>query len=261
MNYKKLRKYCFQQYNRINPELLEVIDSVDSPFNFANPATINVYAFLANYSVELTKQYFKKSIGDINMLDWGCGRGHNTYLLRELGGNPVSCDLNVDAVDSAFGQETPIIDRYNIDVIPLNHPYKLPFESNSFDVVLSYGVLEHVSHDFESLKEINRILKDGGLLLCYFLPYFLSWTQPVSRLTRLYTHDRLYSKSQVYKLLKESQFDLIDIWHRQILPKNVINYPNYTLFERLDQFLTDYTPLHYFVTNIEFVAAKRHGAL
>lgn len=240
---------------------MEVIESADTHFNLANPACINVYSFFANYTVELTKHYFEKPIGDVKILDWGCGRGLNTFLLNELGAKPVSCDLNVDTIDSTFGQVTPIIDHFNIDVIPLNHPYELPFESNSFDVVLSYGVLEHVSHDFESLKEINRILKDGGLLLCYFLPYFLSWTQPVSRLTGLFTHDRLYSKSQVYKLLNDSKFDLLDMWHRQILPKNTIKYPNFRMFEKIDQFLTNYTPLKYLVTNIEFVAAKRHGAL
>jgi len=50
--------------------------------------------------------------------------------------------------------------------------------------------------------------------------------------------------------------ELLDTWYRQLLPKNSVRYPNFRLFERLDQFTTEHTPLRYFATNIEFVSAK-----
>lgn len=40
----------------------------------------------------------------------------------------------------------------------------LPFEDNSFDVVLSYAVLEHVKQPFVAASEIIRVLKPGGIL-------------------------------------------------------------------------------------------------
>lgn len=44
----------------------------------------------------------------------------------------------------------------------------LPFEDNSFDVVLSWGSLEHIVGGYrETLLEIKRVLKDGGLFFVH----------------------------------------------------------------------------------------------
>jgi SAM-dependent methyltransferase len=42
----------------------------------------------------------------------------------------------------------------------------LPFLDNSFDAVLSLSVLEHVKNPFACAKEIVRVLKPGGRLMC-----------------------------------------------------------------------------------------------
>jgi len=50
----------------------------------------------------------------------------------------------------------------------------LPFKDNSFDVVLSLSVLEHVKDPFKCAGEIARVLKPGGLLICcvpFLQPY------------------------------------------------------------------------------------------
>jgi hypothetical protein len=60
----------------------------------------------------------------------------------------------------------------------------------------------------------------------------------------------------VFKFCALNGFEVIDIWHRQLFPKNSINYPIYQAFEKVDQFLTENTPLKYLATNIEFVAVK-----
>ena len=189
-------------------------------------------------------------------MDWGCGKGHVAYLLNKLGARSICCDIQSDSSDSRFGQETPILDKNSIFVEPLSHEYELPFEKESMDVVLSFGVLEHVPNDFESLKEINRILKPTGLFFCFNLPYVFSWTQNLSHIMSNPYHNRLYSKSHVCELLKKTGFDLLDLWHRQLLPKNSIRYPRYQFFESLDQFITEYTPFRYIASNIEFVASK-----
>ena len=203
------------------------------------------------------EEYFKKPFGDIKILDWGSGKGHVTFLMKQLHANVDSCDVIDDSDDSSFGQKTPIIASQNIQVTPLEHEYVLPYPDQSYDVVLSFGVLEHVPNDMESLKEINRVLKPKGLLFCFFLPYHMSWTQRLSHLRGNYYHDRLYKKSQTTKMLNDTNFALADMWHRQLLPKNSVNYPNYKFFERLDLFLCSHTFLKYFATNIEFVAVKK----
>ncbi len=38
----------------------------------------------------------------------------------------------------------------------------LPFEDNSFDVILCNHVLEHIPNDTQAMSELNRVLKPGG---------------------------------------------------------------------------------------------------
>jgi len=40
--------------------------------------------------------------------------------------------------------------------------HKIPFEENSFDVVMASHVLEHVENDIQALREIYRVLKPSG---------------------------------------------------------------------------------------------------
>jgi SAM-dependent methyltransferase len=42
----------------------------------------------------------------------------------------------------------------------------LPFKDNSFDAVFSLAVLEHVKDPFACAREIKRVLKPGGDLMC-----------------------------------------------------------------------------------------------
>jgi SAM-dependent methyltransferase len=44
-------------------------------------------------------------------------------------------------------------------------PEKLPFDTNSFDIVVSIDVLEHLKQDHPFLKEVHRILKSNGEFL------------------------------------------------------------------------------------------------
>jgi len=41
----------------------------------------------------------------------------------------------------------------------------LPFESESFDIVIMLAVLEHLSNSFFTMKETQRILKSKGRLV------------------------------------------------------------------------------------------------
>jgi SAM-dependent methyltransferase len=251
-----LRRRSFVTRVSLDDRLVELAEKTPSHFFLANPASQNSYLYLLNYLKALSEAQFQKKSCCLRILDWGCGKGHCTYLLRNLGFKVESCDVERTSDDSAFGQETPIIAAENIEVIPLRDTVKLPFESGSFDIVLSMGVLEHVENDLESLREINRILKPEGLFFCFFLPFVGSWTQYVMRSRGDNYHDRLYTKSKVKSLLKESGFELQDIWHRQLFPKNSVHYPMYHVFESLDQALVRFTPLKYLATNIEFVASR-----
>jgi SAM-dependent methyltransferase len=206
----------------------------------------------------MSEHVLEHPFGALSVLDWGCGKGHVSKLLRDLGpGSLRSCDLASDEEDSAFGQDTPLIREFNIPVTPLDHEYKLPYPDATFDVVLSVGVLEHVANDLASLAEIGRVLRPKGMFFCFNLPTSLSWTQKLSHMRGNLYHDRLYDERHIREMLSLVEFDLLDLWYRQMLPKNSVHYPMFRLWERIDQLITFYSPLRVFATSIEFVASRR----
>ena len=254
---KKIRKKIFNGNYTSDQSLVSICKNHPTHSFLTNTPSQVIYQYLIRFVVEYCEYFFKKDRSQLKVLDWGCGKGHCSYLLKKFGVPAISCDLKSSRNDSAFGQDTPIISEADIKVLPIEHSYIIPFDANQFDAVISMGVLEHVSNDLQSLFEINRILKPNGLFFCFFLPQKLSWTQFLSRKMGDTYHDRLYTKKSVNELLIKSDFLLHDIWHRQLFPKNSVNYPIHNTFERLDHFLNNNTPLKYFSTNLEFVAEKQ----
>ncbi len=259
MNYKEIRRNAFYKDYELSKELMSFGKENKDHSILANPTALLGYTYLMNYVRDFSTEFFQDS-RPLNILDWGCGRGYVTVLLRELfpNANIVSCDVanELAQVDSSFGQQTPIIEKHKIDVVPLTHPSNLPFESGEFDIVLSVGVLEHVPDHTASLAEINRVLRKDGLFFCFYLPYYLSWTQRTANLMGNFYHDHLYNWKLTDKLLQGSHLQLLDRWHRCLFPKNFTKYPFYRTVEKTDISLCENTFLKHLATNIEFVAKK-----
>lgn len=212
-----------------------------------------MYARQVAFLAAILRDYAQVPADQIRILDWGCGKGHITYLLQGRGFDVTSCDVVSTSNDSAFGQEVPIVHRKNIRIVPLEHESQLPFEDQSFDCVVSFGVLEHVPSDAASLREIRRILKPGGLFFVTMLPYFLSWTQAVARRRGINYHDRLYRHRQLRDLAAGSHFQVAAAFHAQLFPKNSVPIAIDPLMEPVDRFLCQWTPLKYLATNLEAV--------
>jgi SAM-dependent methyltransferase len=158
--------------------------------------------------------------GHRHVLDWGCGRGQMTDLLRRRG-------LQVDSMDydpAADGVETRALERYpGLEALFTNDPVKLPYADDTFDAVLSMGVLEHVGDPDASLDEIARVLKPFGLLYVYKLPNRASYLEAIARRTGGYYHgqlpdDRLYDLSSARGLLERHGYDVLELRHANMLP-------------------------------------------
>ena len=214
-----------------------------------------IYQRQIRFLVELARNLLNKAPADVRVLDWGCGKGHISYLLRHAGFQATACDVDAQADDSAFGQATPIIAEQAIDVVPLPDKVTLPFANASFDVVLSIGVLEHVEDDAASLRELRRVLKPGGLCLVSFLPYTLSWTQRLAHARGDRYHSHLYSRAGVARLAAGAGFRVLRMAHGQLFPKNSVSLRAASLLEPLDRALCRYTPLRLLATNLEIVLA------
>ena len=212
-----------------------------------------IYQRQIHFLAEVVKSLLNKSPNETHVLDWGCGKGHITYLMRRAGFRVTTCDVSAQADDSAFGQATPIITEQAIEVVPLTHPVTLPFADASFDVVLSMGVLEHVSDDAASLRELRRVVKPGGLGFICFLPYTLSWTQRLAHARGDHYHSRLYGRAQLRAMAQAAGFKVLRMTHGQLFPKNSVSLGVGRRLEPIDRWLCRHTPLKFLATNLEAV--------
>lgn len=154
------------------------------------------------------------------LLDWGCGYGQMTALLQARG---------IDVVAFDYRQEIQAPTVEPLERYPEIHaqlspdPVRLPFESSSFDTVLSCGVLEHVVDPDGSLEEIHRVLVPGGTFFVTNLPNRYSYTERVARLLGLYYHgqlpnDRVYTTSSARELLTRHGFVVRELRRVHMLP-------------------------------------------
>jgi ubiquinone/menaquinone biosynthesis C-methylase UbiE len=154
------------------------------------------------------------------LLDWGCGHGQVTALLRGEG---------VDAVAFDYREGIPAptvkpLERFpEIEAHLSPDPVELPFANGSFDTVLSCGVLEHVEDPDASLDEIRRVLRPGGSFYVTNLPNRYSYTERIARLLGLYYHgqlpnDRVYTRKSARGLLERHKFEIRELRLAHMLP-------------------------------------------
>lgn len=118
---------------------------------------------------------------DMDVLDFGAGRGafledHNVFRrdLRTLKGK-VKRLVGVDVDDAVLSNEG-VDERHHVQ--PND---KLPFPDNTFDLVVSDWVLEHLDDPDFFAREMERVLKPGGWL-CARTPNKWGLTAIVARL-------------------------------------------------------------------------------
>lgn len=92
----------------------------------------------------------------VDAVDLGCGTGEFTVRLqRSLGCREIT---GVDVWDEGLSASR----KRGIRTVKSNLDERLPFRSESFDVVLSNQVIEHLWFQTAFLEEILRILRPGG---------------------------------------------------------------------------------------------------
>src|SRR5438128_707229 len=104
------------------------------------------------------------------ILDFGCGEGELVYEFRKKGLNAYGVDIRnrYDNVQKQCREERLIKENEDIFGTIDARNYIIPFDDNTFDLVVSFYVMEHVQNWSESLAEIKRVLKAGGTSLHIF---------------------------------------------------------------------------------------------
>ncbi|MCA9191819.1 MAG: class I SAM-dependent methyltransferase [Planctomycetales bacterium] len=122
-------------------------------------------------SEERLSSAFNEPLSELNqkrVLEAGSGAGRFTEVLLKYGAKVYSFDFS-DAVD-ANGKNNLPNERLTLFQGDIR---KIPFNDGFFDIVVCVGVLQHTPSTFESLKELTRVLRQGGTLICDHYKYHL----------------------------------------------------------------------------------------
>jgi SAM-dependent methyltransferase len=194
------------------------------------------------------------------MLDWGCGFGQMTALLRDRGLDVEAFDFRPGEGESGPRQlaKYPEITAY----IETSDPVGLPYRDHRYDAVLSCGVLEHVGDPEGSLGELRRILAPGGTLYVYKLPNRRSYLEAIAKRMGLYYHgawpdDRVYDLDSARALLERGGFRVAEARLANVLPLTVGGRAVERFAAglwRLNRRLGDIPGLRQLATNVELVA-------
>lgn len=152
---------------------------------------------------------------DTSVLDWGCNHAPDSCMIRAVIGESIrlyACDFADPCMYKHFHEFA------RIEYSKLTDPIKLPYDDHAFDTVVASGVLEHTTMDYESLKELHRVLKECGYLIITFLPNRMSYTEFVLRLFARPHHIRLYSLKEADRMLRHCGFKPCYANYHQFVP-------------------------------------------
>ncbi|MFZ5897371.1 MAG: class I SAM-dependent methyltransferase [Myxococcota bacterium] len=159
------------------------------------------------------------------LLDYGCGNGANTTLFAQDFERVDGIDVEAERIAEANAKNPHANVSYR-----LYDGRSIPGEQ-SYDAVVSFEVLEHTASDAESLGEIFRRLKDGGVFMCsvpnkYYLMethgfrFPLENVVPYHRIPFLnllpkavydrYGNARIYTRGQIEQLVSRAGFSVLD---------------------------------------------------
>lgn len=169
----------------------------------------------------LKQDYLKVS----KVLIVGCGTGGLAEAMHNLGAkNIYGLDPDSEAIVIAKRDSA----RPNIDFI-VGVAEDLPYENDSFDLVLMISVLEHVRDIKKSLSEIYRVCKTGGYVYLdipdYRFPYepHFKTFAPVflgKKITQLY----MLLRGKNYKSLGDLNFLTKPKVTKQLLDLNILDF-------------------------------------
>lgn len=145
-----------------------------------------------------------KGIKPKNVLEIGCGRGELLSEFIKCGCKAYGLDTD-DYFMSICKKKGICVKRTDIE------KERFPFEDNTFDLVISDNVLEHVWNPNNMMSETNRVLKPSGFVIIR-TP---NWKHSKNRFYDVsLTHIRPYTENTLKMLFSAHDFNVIKIYPR-----------------------------------------------
>jgi len=141
------------------------------------------------------------------VLDIGSGTGELTSLIRKMRHNVIATEISKNAIKK-------IKFNHKILSVLINFNENIPFKDKTFDIVFCSEVIEHLFFPENFLKECNRILKNGGLLLLstpnsvYYIKRILYLLGKTYREVDNLRHIQYFSEKTIRRLVEDAGFEI-----------------------------------------------------
>lgn len=141
-----------------------------------------------------------------HVLDLGCGAGHASFTAAQQVAHVTAYDLSSQMLDVVAGAAK----AKGLDNIDTQQGYaeSLPFDDESFEVVISRYSAHHWHDVGQALREVKRVLKPGGTFIIMDVmspghPVRNIWLQTVEAL-RDTSHVQNYASGEWLSLITEA---------------------------------------------------------
>jgi SAM-dependent methyltransferase len=126
-------------------------------------------AAMSDANEDINRRYFVHYVASVakpgaRVLDFGCGAGRLVNMLLALGYDAYGCDIHWPGAGYSFAGPAAEFGRLKY----FDTGGRLPFDDDTFDVIVSDQVFEHVVPLHASVAELERVVKPGGIMYHHF---------------------------------------------------------------------------------------------
>ena len=156
-------------------------------------------------------------VEDKVVLDVGSGVGYGSKILAEKASAVLAVDLSEEAVRYAREEYA----GENVEMV-VGDGHGLPLAGHSVDVVVSFELIEHLRSQKAHLRELDRVLKPGGLTVIS-TPNRIFYSQESNQANPFHTHEFDF---QEFLAFLKSVFSSVQIYFQNHIAGLIVGNPS-----------------------------------
>jgi SAM-dependent methyltransferase len=161
---------------------------------YAGKDTLEILESARNYSRFLVSEIKSITRSSDRVMDFGAGTGH-------IASQVIGSVRDLVAVEA----DTDLLEKLVERGIPSSELEALA--DDSFDVIYSLNVLEHIENDADAVTALTRKLRPGGVLFIYVPAFPILYSEFDARIG----HFRRYTKKTAFSMLSKSPLDAVEV--------------------------------------------------
>ncbi|MBI5952677.1 MAG: class I SAM-dependent methyltransferase [Chloroflexi bacterium] len=154
--------------------------------------------------LQIAFKQIEKSKRPVRILDVGCGDGVHTAVLAQAEVGPFTYSgMDVSLEAARLASKRPKMHSEHMFNFQTGDALLLPYCSNTFDVVFSYGVIAYTGSPEDAIDEMVRVCRPGGLLGIWLYPKMEGIVGSLFEFTRFLCRrlGRRWSKIIIYPIV------------------------------------------------------------